>query len=128
MRARTWWTLGCVLGFIGVAGGAFGAHGLKSMVPPERLATWSTGADYIQIHAVALIGLGAARLHLEHRALDVAGVAFGLGTLLFTGSLWSLVLLDLPILGAVTPLGGVSFLVGWAAAAVGGARGTVRSA
>jgi len=124
MRARMWWVLGCVIGLCGVAGGAFGAHGLRNMVPPERLATWATGAEYALIHAVALIGVGAVRLQLSHRALDIAGLSFGLGTLLFTGSLWLLVLLDLPKLGAVTPFGGTLFLVGWVAAAIGGARGS----
>ncbi len=120
MQARTWWVLGCVFGFVGVLGGAFGAHALEDMVSPDRLDTWSVGTNYLQIHGLALVCLGLARTGWAHRGLDVAGVAFTLGTCLFSGSLWALVLLDLPMLGAITPFGGVCFLVGWLAALVGG--------
>jgi uncharacterized membrane protein YgdD (TMEM256/DUF423 family) len=116
------WALGCLFGFLGVAGGAFGAHALEEMVSADRLHTWSVGTSYLQIHGVALICLGLARMVFTHRALDVAGVAFTVGIVLFSGSLWTLVLLDLPILGAVTPFGGVCFLVGWVAALIGGWR------
>lgn len=120
MRVRAWWALGCTFGFVGVAGGAFGAHALEDLVTAERLATWGTGTAYMQMHALALIGLAVAGTSASHRALDVAGGCFTAGMVLFTGSLWLLVLLDLPILGAVTPLGGLCFLVGWVAALIGG--------
>lgn len=122
MHSKTWWVLGCLFGFIGVAGGAFGAHGLRSMVTPERLVTWGTGADYCQVHAVALLAVAAMRHQVSHRALDIAGGALSGGVVVFTGSLWALVLLDVPVLGAITPIGGLLFLVGWVAAAIGGAR------
>lgn len=122
MQGRVWWALGCGVGFVSVAGGAFGAHGLRELVPPERLATWSTGADYAMAHAMALLAVGVARSQGAGRALDLAGGAFVGGVVLFTGSLWALVLLDLPVLGAVTPLGGLLFLLGWVAAAIGGWR------
>ena len=121
---RIWWTAGCVVGFVGVAGGAFGAHGLREMVTPERLVTWGTGADYCMVHALALLAVGVLQQRCNHRALRVAGAAFLAGTCVFTGSLWALVLLDLPVLGAITPIGGTLFLLGWVAAAIGGARGS----
>ncbi len=120
MRSRTWWALACVFGFVSVAGGAFGAHGLKDVVPPERIVTWTVGTTYMQMHALALLGLALARRKMGHRALDVAGAFFTVGIALFSGSLWLLVLLDLPILGAITPLGGVCFLLGWGVALFGG--------
>ena len=128
MQARTWWVLGCLFGFLGVVGGAFGAHALEEMVSPDRLHTWGVGTSYLQVHGMALICLGLLRTTVVDRALDVAGVAFTVGICLFSGSLWTLVLLDLPILGAVTPFGGVCFLVGWLAALTGGWRAIVPSA
>ena len=120
MRHRTWWALACIFGFVSVAGGAFGAHGLENMVSPKRLATWTVGTTYMQMHALAMLGLALACRHQPHRAFDVAGAFFAVGVALFSGSLWLLVLLDLPILGAITPLGGVCFLLGWSAALFGG--------
>ena len=101
--------IAAVLGASGVACGAFGAHGLEDLVTPDRLATWETAARYHQIHAVALLAL--ALVGKEGRTL-----AFGLmlaGTLVFAGSLYLLVLLDISWLGAVTPIGGLLLIAGW---------------
>ena len=100
-------------GALAVALGAFGAHGLEGVVTAERLATWRTGATYHLAHSVAaaLAGLVATQ---RARALW-AGRLFLLGVVLFSGSLYALVLLDLPLLGAVAPLGGLSFIAGWGA-------------
>jgi uncharacterized membrane protein YgdD (TMEM256/DUF423 family) len=95
-----------------VALGAFGAHALAARVTPERLAAWQTGAHYLQFHAVALLALGALG---ERVRTTVAGWCWVAGSLLFTGSLAALVLLDQPRLGMVTPVGGVLLLVGWGA-------------
>ena len=119
MRAD--WRLAAVAagrGVLAVAFGAFGAHGLESAVLPDRLETWRTGAQYHLVHALAAVvafGLAAAR---SASAARWAGRLFLVGIVLFSGSLYALVLLDLPVLGAVAPLGGLSFMGGWAALAV----------
>lgn len=108
--------LGAVVAGVAVAAGAFGAHGLREIVAPERLATFETGARYAFYHGLALALVGVlVRLWPERAApLRRAGVLFLAGTVVFAGSLFALVLLDLPMLGAVTPLGGVAMIVGWA--------------
>jgi len=122
MSARVWWTAGCMVGLIAVAGGAFGAHGLREAVAPSRLATWNTGAEYAMYHAFALLSLAWLGARKPGTDVTAAGIALLMGIVLFTGSLWALVLLDLPVLGAITPLGGTSFLVGWLLAARAGWR------
>lgn len=115
--------LGATSGFLAVALGAFGAHGLASRVTPERLEVFKTGATYQLTHALALVALGALGLALSVRgeafpkSLHVAGYAFIAGSVIFSGSLYALVLSDVRAWGAVTPIGGVLFLVGWAALA-----------
>jgi uncharacterized membrane protein YgdD (TMEM256/DUF423 family) len=118
MRAE--WRLAAVaagLGGLAVALGAFGAHGLEDAVTPDRLDTWRTGAQYHLAHALAAVvafGLAAVR---SAGAARWAGRLFLAGVALFSGSLYALVLLDLPVLGAVAPFGGLSFMAGWAALA-----------
>jgi uncharacterized membrane protein YgdD (TMEM256/DUF423 family) len=97
-----------LLGATAVAAGAFGAHGLQSHVTPERLETWRTAANYQLLHAVALLALS-----LSPTPRPLPSRLFLAGTLIFSGSLYALVLLDLPILGAITPIGGVCFILGW---------------
>ncbi len=108
--------LAAAIGFIGVAAGAFGAHALADRVPAARLATFETGARYALYHALALLGIAAlTRWWPEpHRMLRWSGYLMAAGVVLFSGSLFMLVLTDTPWLGAVTPLGGVCFLLGWA--------------
>jgi uncharacterized membrane protein YgdD (TMEM256/DUF423 family) len=100
--------LAAVLGALAVAAGAFGAHGLKDHVTAERLATWHTASTYHLVHAVVLLALALAP---TPRRLS-AGL-FTAGIFLFSGSLYALVLLDQPMLGAITPLGGLAFIAGW---------------
>ncbi len=104
-------------GFLGVALGAFGAHGLKARLSAEMLAIYQTGVLYHLIHAVALLGIGALaqRSSSPSTALNVAGWAFTAGIVVFSGSLYALAISGVRVLGAVTPFGGVAFLVGWAA-------------
>lgn len=111
---RTFVLIGALAGFIGVALGAFGAHGLKSRVAPDMLAVFETGVRYQMYHAIALLLLGALASTLNPRLASIAGWAFTAGILIFSGSLYALVLSDVRILGAITPIGGVAFLVGWA--------------
>lgn len=101
-----------ILGFLGVALGAFGAHGLDAtLVANDRVDTWETAVLYHLVHAVALLAVAG-------RASKVVAWAWTLGIVIFAGSLYILSLTNLTWLGAITPLGGVAFLVGWAALAV----------
>jgi uncharacterized membrane protein YgdD (TMEM256/DUF423 family) len=94
-----------------VAAGAFGAHALRERLTPRALEIFDTGARYQMYHALAMIlaGLIASRL----AGANIAGWIFQAGIVLFAGSLYALALTDVKILGAITPLGGVAFLVGW---------------
>ena len=116
---RLFLLVAAVGGFVGVAFGAFGAHALQRRVTPERLVTFETGVRYLFVHALALGLVVAVRTWApDTMASSVAGVAFIVGMLLFSGSLFLLVWLDRPRLGAITPIGGVALLIGWAALVV----------
>jgi uncharacterized membrane protein YgdD (TMEM256/DUF423 family) len=115
---RTFMFVGALMGFVGVGLGAFGAHGLKGRLPPEMLAVFETGVRYQMYHALALLVLGAMMSRLEGRAVVVAGWSFTAGILIFSGSLYALALSGVTMLGAITPIGGVAFLIGWIALAV----------
>ena len=108
MTQRTTRILAVMLGATAVMAGAFGAHGLKDMVTPERLEVWKTGAHYQLIHAVVLLVLS---LLPSPPRLAVLLITTGIG--IFSGSLYLLVLLDQKMLGMVTPFGGVSMILGW---------------
>jgi uncharacterized membrane protein YgdD (TMEM256/DUF423 family) len=112
---RTFLLIGSILGFLGVAFGAFGAHALRSRLSPEMLAVFETGVRYQMYHAFAILIVAAAIGHLgTARLLVLAGWAFFIGVVLFSGSLYVLALTGVGILGAVTPFGGLLFLLGWA--------------
>lgn len=112
--ANSWLFAGAVSGFLSVALGAFGAHGLRERLTPDLLAVWKTAVEYQCYHALALLVLGL--LLRQTPPLPVAGPAwcFVGGTLLFSGSLYVLALSGIRMLGAITPLGGLLFLAGWA--------------
>jgi len=124
---RRFFSLGSASAFVGVAAGAFGTHGLDARVSAARLATWDTAAEYQVLHALALLAVAWAAVRWPGRAAVAAGWLFAAGTLLFSGSLYLLVLTDTPALGAITPLGGVAFLSGWACLAWSGANGSTAS-
>ena len=111
--ARLWLLLSAFAGFTGVALGAFAAHGLKNRLTPEYLAVFQTGTHYQLIHALALFGVGLLALHMPGRLVNLAGGAFAVGILLFSGSLYLLTLSGIGKLGVITPFGGVAFLIGW---------------
>jgi uncharacterized membrane protein YgdD (TMEM256/DUF423 family) len=100
-------------GFTSVALGAFAAHGLKARLSLEQLAVFQTGTHYQMFHSLALLAVALLLLHAPSRLLRASGVLFAVGILLFSGSLYLLTLMGIPRLGMVTPLGGLSFLVGW---------------
>jgi uncharacterized membrane protein YgdD (TMEM256/DUF423 family) len=119
---RLFISLGALSAFIAVAAGAFGAHALRDRLSASLLDTFQTGAQYQMYHALALVGVGIllARFSAEGSPwLSAAGWLFVAGTLLFSGSLYLLALTDTRWLGAITPLGGVAFLLGWLALAIG---------
>ncbi len=100
---------GALFAALGVAAGAFGAHALRDLVPTTDLAIWETAVRYQLFHALALLFVGfssAARLM-------VPGLLFALGTVVFSGSLYLLVLTDTRWLGAITPIGGLLLILGW---------------
>lgn len=105
---------GAISAFIGVALGAFGAHGLKKHLGPDMLGVFEIGVRYQLYHALALLGAGAAAARLAPGPLQAAGWLFVIGTLVFSGSLYVLALSGRKWLGAVTPLGGLALLAGWA--------------
>lgn len=107
-------TLAACSGFLAVAIGAFGAHGLESVLTPESMRTYQTGVQYHFYHSLALFGVAILSAQTEPaRLMSIAGWSFVAGILLFSGSLYVLSVTGIRWLGAITPLGGVAFLIGW---------------
>ncbi|MBZ0269062.1 DUF423 domain-containing protein, partial [bacterium] len=121
-KERLFLSLGAISGFLGVAAGAFGAHALKAHLTPDLLAVFETGTRYQLVHAIALIVAGLVTQRRHGRAAPAAGWLFLLGTVFFSGSLYVLALTGVRAWGAVTPLGGVMWLLGWALLAFAGGR------
>ena len=110
--------LGACLAAAGVALGAFGAHGLRSLVTPERLAVFETGVRYHLVHAIAILAAAwAAHAAPQAAGPRWAGALFALGVVVFSGSLYLLVWTGVTTWGAVTPFGGLAFIAGWIALA-----------
>lgn len=116
-----WLVLGALSGALTVALGAFGAHALEARLEPRELEIWQTGVQYQGLHALALgwVGLQA---RVSGRGAG-AGLAFLAGTLLFSGSLYGLALGAPKSVGAITPVGGAAFLLGWALLAMAARSG-----
>ena len=110
---RVFFGLGALLGAVGVMAGAFGAHALRGRVGPEMLAVFETGVRYHLVHALALLAVAWASTRWEAAAIRAAGWLFVAGILLFSGSLYVLTLTGIRALGAITPIGGVAFILGW---------------
>lgn len=119
---RAYLPLAAGFGLTGVALGAFAAHGLKASLSAEYLAIFQTAVLYQLIHALALFGVALLSLHAPGRLLQAAGVLFGIGIVLFSGSLYLLALTGIGKLGIVTPLGGTAFLAGWLCLGLAGWR------
>ncbi len=112
MQASLWIRVGALLAGLAVGLGAFAAHAMKAHYDASALQTFETGVRYQMAHALALILCGL--LANAGRRTARAAVAFTLGIALFSGSLYALVLCEQKWLGAVTPFGGLAFLLGWA--------------
>ncbi|MFY2557500.1 DUF423 domain-containing protein [Corallococcus terminator] len=121
---RWWLVLGAVNALLSVAAGAFGAHALKARLPPDLLVIFETGARYHMYHALGLLAVGLLALLRPSSLLNGAGWAMLVGIVLFSGSLYALALSGVRVLGAVTPLGGLGFLAGWALFAIAAWRAT----
>jgi uncharacterized membrane protein YgdD (TMEM256/DUF423 family) len=112
-----------VLGFSGVALGAFGAHALRQRLTPDLLTVYSTGVLYHLVHTLAALAVAVLAGQRASTSLTAAGWLFVAGVVVFSGSLYALALTGVRSLGAVTPLGGLLFLAGWATLAVFAWRG-----
>jgi uncharacterized membrane protein YgdD (TMEM256/DUF423 family) len=113
-----WFLIGAIAGGAGVALGAFGAHGLKSRVGADLLAIFETGVRYQMYHALALLAVGWAATRWPGAWVGAAGWLFLVGIVVFSGSLYVMTFTGARWLGAITPLGGVAFILGWVALAV----------
>ncbi|MEJ2309587.1 MAG: DUF423 domain-containing protein [Gammaproteobacteria bacterium] len=118
-QVRNLLAAGAVLGFLFVALGAFGAHGLKTVMSAEQQAWFRTGNLYLGIHAMAMLFAGILHHLFRTRTIAVAGWLFFAGVLVFSGTLFLMALGGPRWLGAVTPIGGTLFLIGWGTLVVG---------
>jgi uncharacterized membrane protein YgdD (TMEM256/DUF423 family) len=110
---RTFMLVGAVAAFLGVTLGAFGAHGLRGRLSPEMFAVFQTGVQYHMYHALALLIVSGIMGRLSGWLIQTAGWLFVAGIVLFSGSLYVLALTGITMLGAITPIGGLAFLLGW---------------
>ncbi len=111
--SKTFFLIACVFSFLGVALGAFGAHALKQKLTPDMLQVFEVGVRYQMYHAFALFIVAWALHSWNLSSAAAAGWWFIAGIFLFSGSLYALALSGVSWLGAITPLGGLSFLIGW---------------
>jgi len=114
MQARFFIATAAILMFIGVAAGAFGAHGLKQMLSTDMLAIWQTAVTYQMVHGLGMLALGIMLQQQDNTLLRRAAWAMLIGVVIFSGSLYALALTGIRVLGAITPIGGLAFLTGWA--------------
>ncbi len=120
---KTFFALGAAFGLLGVALGAFGAHGLKGTLSPDMLANFETGVRYQMYHAVGLLAVAWAVTRWPGGLTTAAGWLFVVGILIFSGSLYILSVTGIRWLGAVTPIGGVALIAGWGCLIVAALRG-----
>ena len=114
MNKTLWLRLIAISGALSVMFGAFGAHGLEDRLSASYLDTFNTAVRYQILHTLALLGIICLPDHLvELRTLHWVAISFAAGVLLFSGSLYLLVLFDIPSLGVITPIGGAALIFGW---------------
>ena len=117
-----WFATGAALCGLGVLLGAFGAHGLAGRVTPEMLSVFETGVRYHLVHGLGLLGVAWAASRWPSALISGAGWLFVLGIVLFSGSLYVLSVTGARWLGAITPVGGLCFTIGWLVLAIGAMR------
>jgi uncharacterized membrane protein YgdD (TMEM256/DUF423 family) len=105
--------IGAVMAGIGVAAGAFGAHGLRPILSEKMMAVFETSVRYHLVHALAMLIAGLSAHWFGHRVFVKGGWSFLIGILIFSGSLYTMALTDIRTLGMLTPFGGLAFLIGW---------------
>lgn len=110
---KSWIMLGAFLAALAVIFGAFGAHALKNKVSPDDLIIFETGVKYHMYHALGLILIGILGFHYNADIIQLPGFLISIGLLIFSGSLYILVLSGIRWLGAITPIGGVLLIAGW---------------
>lgn len=110
---KLWLVLASLNGFLAVVAGAFAAHGLQKRMAPDVLTVFETAARYQMYHASALLAVACLARVAPGPGVTVAGWAFLIGIVLFSGSLYALCATGQRKLGMITPLGGTAFLVGW---------------
>ncbi len=114
-------SLGALVAMLAILLGAFGAHGLKNLFSEQQMAWYNTAFEYQIIHALALIITGLlASISNNNTFIKAAGIAFFTGIVIFSGSLYALAFTQLRLLGAVTPIGGTAFIIGWVLLALAG--------
>jgi uncharacterized membrane protein YgdD (TMEM256/DUF423 family) len=118
---RTFLLIGTLAGFLAVTLGAFGAHALRERMSSEMLAVFETGVRYQMYHALALLLVSAMMPRMGGWLVVSGGWLFTAGIVLFSGSLYVLALTGITMFGAITPIGGLAFLAGWACLAIAAA-------
>jgi uncharacterized membrane protein YgdD (TMEM256/DUF423 family) len=113
MTAKKFLTIGGISGALAVLMGAFGAHGLEGKLSVDMLKIYHTGVEYQFYHTFALIAVGLLALRVDSKKLAAAGWCFLSGIMLFSGSLYALAISGITKLGAITPIGGLLFIIGW---------------
>ena len=113
MSWNIWAAIAALNGFVSVAAGAFGAHALKGKLTPRHLEVFETAARYHMYHALALLAVAWLASRGPGSAINAAGWFFLAGMAIFSGSLYALALTGVDKLGAVTPIGGLSLMIGW---------------
>lgn len=111
---RFFFIVGAIMAFLAVALGAFGAHALKNRLTPDMLDIFEVGVRYHMYHALGLLAVAWATSRWPESNLTAAGWAFIVGIIIFSGSLYILSMTGMRWFGAITPLGGLAFLIGWA--------------
>lgn len=126
MAAKLFLAIAAISGFIFVALGAFGAHGLSHVLNEKEMAWLQTGLQYQSIHTLALLVVALMMLFVTSHWLTVGAVCFIIGTLFFSGSLYTMAIFHIKIWPYITPLGGLFFLLGWLALLVSALTLTVK--
>ena len=123
MSAKTILTIGGIFGALSVAIGAFGAHGLRDMlIENGRVETFETAVKYQFYHTLAVLLIGILAMRSSTRHLSYAVYAMITGIIIFSGSLYILCLTNMTFLGAITPIGGFMFILGWILLTIGAAK------